>query len=615
MDINNKTKAPVAILALIAFGLLPSFIGYLNGLFQSTLISSVVSSTLGLLLFVLYFTIDKFFRNRTTASLAQRKNDSEHEEKLNQEQNTFSLDKSYNYLHFNWSHQSEMEFYFNKTPRVGQSILELVPVDISKVFTEQFQQALEGKHFSITKKLRKNFFKMVYTPIYNTKGVTIGLTCILSDITEKVRGEQQLEKYHENLESEVEKRTKELLAQRDFFQKIIDANSNLIFVRDQIGIYTLVNKAAADSFPKELGSVVGKTVQETHYDIRQADVFTKEDLEILGTGRKFTSESIFEDQDGIKKSLYLTKSLLEVNNEKYILGVHTDITALKQQEAALKKSNIELSNALEKLQNAQTKLVESEKLASLGQLTAGLAHEINNPLNYVSGNVLPLKEDLKDVETIFLEVRKLKSELSGSSKGQAVLQLMEELEIDVVIEEIRDLLDGIENGTGRVKELMGSLKNLTRYKDNDPEPIDINKMMRSIISLIKPSLKDKIVLEQKLAEISRTTGNGSELSQVVLNMIDNALFAMGKEGTLTLETFDNESSVNIRVSDTGSGIKKDHLKNIFDPFFTTKEVGEGTGLGLAISHQIVNKHEGQISAESEKGKGTTFLISLPKRNE
>ncbi len=529
--------------------------------------------------------------------------------------NIFSIDRNFRYLHFNSRHESDMGRYFQTQPEIGKSLSAVVPKDVARELKRNFVEAFGGAHLTTTRKLRDRFFNIIFTPILTDHGEVRGLTCNFSDITEKVRIEQQLEEYHENLESIVEERTRELMAQRDFFQKVIDATSNHIFVRDEEGIYVLVNKAASDSFPEQVHDVVGKSVMATEMDEGQAQNFMQEDQEILRTGHDCVTESIHEDGSGGKKSLYLTKSLLRVNDRKYVLGVHTDITELKHQEEALKTSNQELSSALTKLQDAQAKLIESEKLASLGQLTAGLAHEINNPINYVSGNVSPLMRDFEDLEEILLLILELRSELSETTKGGRLLELMDELEIEVLIFEIKKLLEGIENGTNRVRDLMSSLKNLSRQDDKAPVKMSINKIIRSTLSLIQPSIPHGIELRDNLSRIPMTYGNPGEISQVLLNIIDNALFAMHGEGTLTVSSRVAGDYMEIQISDTGSGISEENMRKIFEPFFTTKEVGEGTGLGLAISHQIINKHGGHLQASSEKGVGTTFTISLPIKKE
>ncbi|MEM9326523.1 MAG: ATP-binding protein [Bacteroidota bacterium] len=531
------------------------------------------------------------------------------------EHSVFSIDRQFRYLHFNTRHKKDLQQYFDASPQIGELIPPIIPPDIVEELRKNFLEAFSRDHYTTTRKLRERYFKIIFTPIIDAGGKVLGLTCSFNDITEKVTIEQQLEEYRENLESKVEERTKELSAQRDFFQKVIDATSNLIFVRDQEGNYVLVNQAAADSFPDHTANVIGKSIMTTHRNENQARTFMLEDKEILRTGKQFISESTYEDKEGIKKSLYLTKSLLEVNKRKYVLGVHTDVTELKRQEGALKKSNQELSQALKKLQDAQAKLIESEKLASLGQLTAGLAHEINNPINYVSGNVSPLMRDFQDLEEILVLVLQLRDELQHTDKGAQLLSLMDELEIEVVIQEIKKLLEGIENGTNRVRDLMSSLKNLSRQDDKAPVKMAINKIIRSTMALIKPSVPHGIELKDDLTRVPMTYGNPGEISQVLLNIIDNALFAMKGHGTLKVSSKVEHDMMVITIADTGSGISKEIIRRIFEPFFTTKEVGEGTGLGLAISHQIINKHGGHLQVNSELGVGTTFTISLPIKKE
>ncbi len=525
--------------------------------------------------------------------------------------NTFSINKDFKYLHFSSRHARDIQSFFRKKPRLYHSFFEFLPDNIGQDLRRSLEKAMDGMHITVRRKIGDSYFELTMNPMYDSSSEVSGVTCHFEDITQKIAIDQQLEEYHGNLEKAIEERTAELQEQHDFFQKIIDSITNLIFVRDDEGKYVLVNQSAADSFQGIEGGVIGKTALETHHSKQQAKIFMMEDVEIINTGNTIVSESIYTSPDGHQKQLYLTKDRIEVKGKKYVLGVHTDITELKKQENALIESNKELKETVQKLQQAQGILIESEKLASLGQLTAGLAHEINNPINYVSGNVKPLLEDFSDIDKILRKARDLHGELIQSQKGKELLELMDELEFEVLIGETRKLLEGIEDGTRRVKELMNSLKNLSRKNENSSIKFDLNKIINSTIALVKPSLPAEISIHADLNEIPGVWGSPGEISQVLLNMIDNSIFAMEGEGSLHLSTSLEDERILIRLQDSGKGISKEDMKKIFEPFYTTKEVGQGTGLGLAISHQIINKHKGQIQVESEVGRGTTFLISLP----
>ncbi len=525
--------------------------------------------------------------------------------------NTFSIDRDFRYLYFSDQHAKDIRRFFDKQVQKGQYFLDALPGKIASDIQSSFVEALDGKHVTVRRKFGKDYFQLTINPMYNADSEVASVSCHFEDITGKIEVERQLEAYHENLEKAIEQRTGELQEQHDFFQKIIDEISNLIFVRDDSGKYVLVNKSAEESFPEAVGPVLGKTTIETHHDEQQARTFMKEDKEILLSGKKIFSESIFEGKGGVEKFLFLTKSLLEVKGKRFILGVHTDVTELKKQERQLLKSNDELKSALAKLHKAQDSLVESEKLASLGQLTAGLAHEINNPINYVAGNISPLLKDFEDVDALLKKIESLRDELTATNSGKEVLELMEELEVDILFNEIRNLLEGVADGTARVKELMNSLKNLSRQNESTPIKMDINKIIVSTLALIRPSISSDIKITSNLEKLPVIQGSPGEISQVLLNIVDNAIFAMDGKGELKLNSRVVEENICVEVQDSGRGIPPSKLKVIFEPFYTTKEVGEGTGLGLAISHQIINKHQGQIQVESKLDQGTIFKIFLP----
>ena len=399
--------------------------------------------------------------------------------------NTFSINKDFKYLHFTSKHGEDLQKFFDKKPKLYHSFFEFLPESLHADMQASFEKALQGNHISNRRKMGTRYFELTMNPMYDASSEVSGVTCHFEDITQKIAFDRQLEEYHGNLETAIEDRTAELQEQRDFFQKIIDSITNLIFVRDDQGKYVLVNKSAADSFQDVEGGVIGKTAMETHPSKQQAKIFMMEDVEIINTGNTIISESIYNSADGDQKQLYLTKNRIEVKGKKYVLGVHTDITELKKQENALLASNKELKETVSKLQQAQGILIESEKLASLGQLTAGLAHEINNPINYVSGNVKPLLEDFADIDKILQKTKELHEELLSNKAGKELLDLMEELEVDVLLAETRKLLEGIEDGTKRVKELMNSLKNLSRQNENSSIKFDLNKIINSTIALVR----------------------------------------------------------------------------------------------------------------------------------
>ncbi len=309
------------------------------------------------------------------------------------------------------------------------------------------------------------------------------------------------------------------------------------------------------------------------------------------------------------------KRELEVLQENQSLVENRNIELQKmvgERTKDLQKTNDELNATLTKLQKAQVQLVESEKMVSLGQLTAGVAHEINNPINFVLSNVTPLRRDLDDLLEIITEYEVVKSNPEqGFSK---VDSLKKSLDFDYLKEEIKQILEGIENGAERTSEIVKSLRMFSRLDESDQKKAKINDCLESTLTVLTSKIKDFSVRVNKdyqfKEEINCFPG---KLNQVFMNIINNSLDALenksGPELSISIKKIDDW--LEVAISDNGTGMPEKVKAHIFDPFFTTKEVGKGTGLGMSIVYSIIQDHHGKITVVSEEGIGTTFQILLP----
>lgn len=285
----------------------------------------------------------------------------------------------------------------------------------------------------------------------------------------------------------------------------------------------------------------------------------------------------------------------------------------------LQEANEELTVTLSNLRDTQTQLVDAEKMASLGQLTAGIAHEINNPINFVTSNITPLKRDLDDVYEL-IEAYGAVTE-SDLEKLKEAHELKEELDYDYLKEEISSLVDGISDGALRTSEIVRGLRTFSRLDEDVIKQADLHEGLASTLVLLRSKFNEGIEIVQdydnELPQIECFPG---KLNQVFMNILNNAIYAVthkaytDPEGPrVTIKTQKIDSTVNIHLMDNGIGMDEQTKKKIFDPFFTTKDVGEGTGLGMAIVYKIIQKHGGSLTVESELGKGTEFVITLPLR--
>lgn len=286
-----------------------------------------------------------------------------------------------------------------------------------------------------------------------------------------------------------------------------------------------------------------------------------------------------------------------------------------ERTTALTETNNNLSIALNDLKQAQTQLVESEKMASLGQLTAGIAHEINNPINFVTSNIKPLERDIKELYTLQEETEKLLAD--NQQAIETVKKYKADLDFDYLKTEINFLLKGIHEGSSRTAEIVKGLRIFSRVDEDDIKLASINEGLDSTIIIVNNQLNNKIVIEKEYANLPYVECFPGKLNQVFLNLISNAIYAIKQKfkendgGKLFIKTEQTETSVIITVKDNGTGMTDETKNKLFEPFFTTKPVGEGTGLGLSITYNTIKKHNGKLNVESKLGEGTAFIITIP----
>ena len=264
--------------------------------------------------------------------------------------------------------------------------------------------------------------------------------------------------------------------------------------------------------------------------------------------------------------------------------------------------------------------MESEKLASLGQLTAGIAHEINNPINFVTSNVKPLNRDVR----ILLQAVDMMEKLVVENCPEQIKTVQEykaDIDYEYLKEEIDQLLDGIGEGASRTAEIVKGLRIFSRLDEDDLKKADINEGMESTLVITNNLLNNLIKVKRNYGNLPLVDCYPGKLNQVFLNMISNGIYAIKKRfvdkegGLLSIETYHDEGFVYIKIADNGTGMDESTKKRLFEPFFTTKEKGKGTGLGLFVSYGIINEHGGNINVTSKKGEGTTFSVYLPVWSE
>lgn len=322
-------------------------------------------------------------------------------------------------------------------------------------------------------------------------------------------------------------------------------------------------------------------------------------------------------------------NLLRKENEENQKKV---VDALKENERIVREQNVmleqkvtertsELNEALTTLKNAQAKLVDSEKMSSLGQLTAGIAHEINNPVNFITSNIKPLDRDIKDMLELIGKYEEIKDGEGLEDKLNAIESFKKEVDYDFLKEEVELLVKTIDDGAQRTSEIVKGLRNFSRVDEQDLKRGDIHVGIDSTLMLLRNKL-DNINVTKNYGELPEIDCYMGKLNQVFMNIIGNAIHAMKAnrdvhpKGELVITTTEVGDNIQISIKDNGTGMDEDTRNKIFEPFFTTKAVGQGTGLGLSIVFSIIyESHNGKIEVNSVKGEGSEFLITLPKVQE
>ncbi|NCD68905.1 sensor histidine kinase [Mucilaginibacter agri] len=319
-----------------------------------------------------------------------------------------------------------------------------------------------------------------------------------------------------------------------------------------------------------------------------------------------------------KNESQLAALTIALENEKLITEQNLILeNMVNARTRELIESNQNLSKSIEHQKAAQKQLVETEKMASLGQLTAGIAHEINNPINFVSSNVKPLRMDFLEVFNLIEKYRDFERDPLNKALLDQIIEYREQIDIKYIQEEILTLLEGIEEGANRTSEIVDSLRTFSRTDSQSLKMADINKAILNALVILRNTTPTYISVTPVLNRLPPINCYPGKIGQVLINVITNAIQAIKSKPehyneTISIITNDHAEYISIEITDTGGGMTDDVKQRIFDPFFTTKEVGEGTGLGLSIVFGIIEKHEGSIEVVSKPCEGTSFLIKLPK---
>jgi len=310
---------------------------------------------------------------------------------------------------------------------------------------------------------------------------------------------------------------------------------------------------------------------------------------------------------------YISKA--DLSGESLGHAVQTAIRLHRAEQERLHAHN-ELEATHRELQASHEQLLQSEKLASIGQLAAGVAHEINNPVGYVHANLGALQGYIESLCQMLETYEQLETRVNDNDDVLKTLQEQkQELDLEYLKEDVRDLVSESREGITRVKGIVQDLKDFSHVDESEWQWTDLHRGLDSTLNIVSNEIKYKAEVVKEYSKLPEVECLASQINQVFMNLLVNAAHAIEDRGVITIRSGHENSKVWVSISDTGKGIEPEHLKKLFDPFFTTKPVGTGTGLGLSLSYGIIQKHGGQIEVDSALDKGTTFTVYLPVKQD
>lgn len=435
------------------------------------------------------------------------------------------------------------------------------------------------------------------------------------------------------LEKRYMKVQRHLISSRDKLKLIFDAIQEEIVAIDSDGNIMSVNQSCLKWVGKDFSDTVGNSFRSLFDDyladaVQQAfDDKKRQNVLMAISGKNGVKAdrqvSILPIYGSSKKVFLVILVMKDLTEERrHAEEIKALNERLVKSSLQLETKNKKLECTLNQLEETQTHMVQSEKMASIGQLAAGVAHEINNPTGFVSSNLKTLGDYKVDIEGLIQRYQALRDHLMaademaplGAELGSMVKEITsyeQEIDVDFLLSDTTALIGDCREGTERIKKIVMDLKDFAHPGDDQLQLVDVNAGISSTLNVVNNEIKYKAEVNRSFGDIPAILGYPQQLNQVFMNILVNAAHAIEEEGSISISTREINGFIEVDISDTGCGIPAENLSKIFDPFFTTKEVGKGTGLGMHIVYNIVAKHGGTIEAKSTVGKGTTFSIRIP----
>ncbi|UCV22712.1 PAS domain-containing sensor histidine kinase [Ferribacterium limneticum] len=412
------------------------------------------------------------------------------------------------------------------------------------------------------------------------------------------------EVYNDLLQYEValEEKNAALEESHQFIESVLASMSDILIVCDRNGGIEEVNS----SLQHFSGKTAGELEHTPVFDLFADDVERAKARDIFARyGREGVHDCEFflraGDGSTVPVSMNCTPRLSQTGKLMGMVVTGRPVGELRRAYSALRQAH-------DDLKRTQGQLLHAEKMVSLGRLVAGVAHELNNPISFVLGNVLSLKRYASRLESYLGAVH-----ASDAAEDGALQAMRQELRIDRILADMPHLIDGMIEGAERTRDIVDALKRFSAVDKMTPEQVSLNEVVERSVRWVVQSAAANFTVNTKISPNLKCSGSSGQLQQVIMNLVQNACDATAsqREPALTVSGNIEDGMVILRFADNGPGISEKHLGRLFEPFFTTKPVGQGTGLGLSISYSIVERHGGKLSAHNLPGGGAEFILALP----
>ncbi len=510
-------------------------------------------------------------------------------------------------------------FYDHRRPTLADLVIDGMEREFAGLYARSSRSPFaadglqcEGWYPDVGGKRRYLFFDAV--PVRTAEGELMAVIQTLADITERKTAEESLRVSEEK------------------FSKAFRASPDGVVISGKAdGRFIEVNEAFYRMFGYSRDEVVGHTSRELGIwvDPDERDRILER---IDRHGMVQNVDVRFRVKSGEVRTFLWSVDVIELDDEACLIATVRDTTEQREKERQLLKSRAELvvqheqlsilcrqmeaakgeaERAYAELTATQAQLIQQEKMASIGQLASGVAHEINNPTGFVMSNLATLEKYAERLATFFKAQAETVAACADAGERERLAVLRSRLKIDHIVSDLPSLIAESLDGTRRIKRITQNLKSFARLDGTEPETVSLAECIESTLTIVWNELKYKADLIKEYGDLPPVRCHPQQLSQVFMNLLVNAAHAIESHGTITVRTWREGDRACVAIADTGSGIPEEIRTRIFEPFFTTKGTGRGTGLGLPISYDIVRKHDGELTLESEVGKGTTFTVSLP----